>query len=221
MRAQINSKIVSYQVLKAKENEKPELEFMHESVKRPEVLMGTTYKIRTPQSPHALYLTINDMLLNEGTEYESRVPFELFLNSKAMDSYQWIIAITRLMSSMFRKGGNVAFIVDELKVVHDPAGGFWEKGKYYPSLVAKIGSVIELHLKHIGMIQQTELEPEQKQFIASKRAEFEALHGENKPADESISYPEKAVMCTSCNTKAMVLLDGCLCCLSCGFSKCG
>src|ERR1700761_6713370 len=93
---------------------------MHESVERPEVLIGSTFKIKTPVSDHAMYVTINDIILNEGTEYEQRRPFEIFINSKNLDHFQWIVALTRIISAVFRKGGDVTFLVDELKAVFDP-----------------------------------------------------------------------------------------------------
>ena len=96
---------------------------MHEKLERPEVLIGSTYKIKTPISDHAMYVTINDIVLNEGTEYEQRRPFEIFINSKNLDHFQWIVALTRIISAVFRKGGDVTFLVDELKAVFDPRGG--------------------------------------------------------------------------------------------------
>jgi hypothetical protein len=115
---------------------------MHEEIQRPEVLVGSTYKIKTPVSDHAMYVTINDIVLNEGTEYEQRRPFEVFINSKNLDHFQWIVALTRIISAVFRKGGDVAFLVDELKAVFDPRGGYWQPGgKFIPSIVAELGYV--------------------------------------------------------------------------------
>ena len=110
---------------------------MHEKLERPEMLQGSTYKVKTPVSDHAMYVTINDVILNPGTEHEQRRPFEIFINSKNLDHYQWIVALTRLMSAVFRKGGDVAFMVDELKAVFDPRGGYWQPGgKFMPSIIA-------------------------------------------------------------------------------------
>jgi hypothetical protein len=117
---------------------------MHEKLERPEMLIGQTYKIKTPISDHAMYVTINDILLNEGTEYEQRRPFEIFINSKNLDHFQWIVALTRIISAVFRKGGDVTFLVDELKAVFDPRGGYWQPGgKFMPSIIAELGHVIE------------------------------------------------------------------------------
>jgi hypothetical protein len=128
------------------------IERIREDMDRPEVLQGTTYKIKTPLSEHAIYITMNDIVLNAGTEHESRCPFELFVNSKNMEYFQWVVALTRLISSSFRAGNNLSYIVKELKSVADPVGGFWSNGIYYNSLVAKIGDVIETHLKSIGAL---------------------------------------------------------------------
>lgn len=190
---------------------------MHEHLKRPEVLLGSTYKIKTPQSEHALYITINDMILNAGTPREERRPYEIFINSKNMEHFQWVLALTRLISACFRKGGDVCFLVEEMKAVFDPKGGYFKKGGVFmPSLVAEIGHAIESHLKTIGIIKSEELSDHTKQILAEKRKEFEAMHGETPVG----TFPEKAVLCAKCSTKAMVLMDGCMTCLSCGDSKC-
>ena len=148
---------------------------MHEKLERPEVLIGSTYKIKTPISDHAMYVTINDIVLNEGTEYEQRRPFEVFINSKNLDHFQWIVALTRIISAVFRKGGDVTFLVDELKAVFDPRGGYWQPGgKFMPSIIAELGYVIEKHLQTIGLITQAQLDVHQQKMVDAKRAEFEA-----------------------------------------------
>ncbi|HET9817916.1 MAG TPA: NrdJb, partial [Rhodanobacteraceae bacterium] len=101
---------------------------MHEKLERPEVLIGNTYKIKSPLIEHAMYITINDIVLNAGTEFEMHRPFEIFINSKNMDNFQWIVALTRIMSAVFRKGGDVTFLVEELKAVFDPRGGYFKAG---------------------------------------------------------------------------------------------
>src|SRR5215475_10449822 len=112
---------------------------MHEKLERPEVLIGSTYKIKTPISDHAMYVTINDIVLNENTEFEQRRPFEIFINSKNLDHFQWIVALTRIISAVFRKGGDVTLLVDELKAVFDPRGGYWQPGgKFMPSIIAEL-----------------------------------------------------------------------------------
>lgn len=113
---------------------------MDESLQRPETLIGMTYKIKSPLFEHALYVTVNDIVLNAGTPHEQRRPFEIFINSKNMDHFQWIVALTRIMSAVFRKGGDCTFLVEELKAVFDPRGGYLKKGGVYmPSIVAEIG----------------------------------------------------------------------------------
>jgi len=225
MTHKITKKIVGYKVLTKddvepvkQEPEQPSLESMNENLARPEVLLGSTYKIKTPQSEHALYITINDMILNAGTAHEERRPYEIFINSKNMEHFQWVLALTRLISAVFRKGGDACFLVEEMKAVFDPHGGYFKKGGVFmPSLVAEIGYAIESHLKHIGMIKPEKMTDHQKNFLDEKRKEFEAQHGES----EGQAFPEKAVLCNKCSTKAMVLMDGCMTCLNCGESKCG
>jgi len=194
---------------------------MHEKLERPEMLVGSTYKVKTPVSDHAMYVTINDIILNEGTEHEKRRPFEIFINSKNLDHYQWIVALTRIISAVFRKGGDVTFLVEELKAVFDPRGGYWQSGgKFMPSIIAELGYIVERHLVMIGMMSAPELDEGQKQLIAEKRAQFEESQKQTDAFSES-EYPEGAQLCTKCNTTAVIMMDGCMTCLSCGDSKCG
>ncbi len=231
MTYQIEKKITGYRVLTSEDKAAAELamkeaktrdvESMHENVARPEILYGSTYKIKTPQSEHALYITINDMILNQGTEHEERRPYEVFINSKNMEHFQWVLALTRVISAVFRKGGDACFLVEELKAVFDPKGGYFKKGGVFmPSLVAEIGCAIESHLKQIGMLKDREFDDHQQQFLAAKRKEFEAIHQSSPELDESGSFPAKALLCVKCQTKAVVLMDGCMTCLNCGDSKC-
>ena len=194
---------------------------MHERLERPEVLVGSTYKIKTPISDHAMYVTINDIVLNEGTEYEQRRPFEVFINSKNLDHFQWIVALTRIISAVFRKGGDVTFLVDELKAVFDPRGGYWQPGgKFMPSIIAELGHVIEKHLQTIGLIRKTQLDVHQQKMVDAKRAEFEA-RAKQADAFAKSHFPEGAQLCGRCSTAAVVMMDGCMTCLNCGDSKCG
>jgi len=193
---------------------------LHEKLERPEMLIGSTYN-KTPLSEHALYVTINDIILNHGTPNELRRPFEIFINSKNMDHFQWIVALTRIVSAVFRKGGDVTFLVEELRSVFDPRGGYFKKGgKYMPSLVAEIGDAIECHMRMIGLLKDDGLDEHQKKLVQEKRAQFEAASGS---VDDSGcgDFPEGSQLCVKCHTKAVVQMDGCLTCLNCGDSKCG
>ncbi|MDH3273744.1 MAG: NrdJb [Gammaproteobacteria bacterium] len=194
---------------------------MHEKLERPEMLVGSTYKVKTPISDHAMYVTINDIILNQGTEHEKRRPFEIFINSKNLDHYQWIVALTRIISAVFRKGGDVAFLVDELKAVFDPRGGYWQSGgKFMPSIIAELGYIVEKHLISIGLMAAPGLDEAQQKLIAEKRAEFEESKKQEDAFSES-DYPAGAQLCAKCSTAAVIMMDGCMTCLSCGDSKCG
>jgi hypothetical protein len=233
----IDKKITDYAVVKPEDKEKAKAEekrisdmetsaggkviHMTESIERPEMLVGSTYKVKTPVSDHAMYITINDIVLNKGTDHEQRRPFEIFINSKNLDHFQWIVALTRIISAVFRKGGDITFLVEELKAVFDPRGGYWKPGgKFMPSLIAEIGSVIEEHLKTIGMLKDEGLDEHQQKLVEQKRAEFEA-QSKQKDAFTQSDYPAGATLCAKCNTAAVVMMDGCMTCLSCGDSKCG
>jgi hypothetical protein len=225
---EIKSKIVGYEVVKAEqpqaEPEKPENNVvqMHESVERPEMLLGSTYKIKTPLSDHALYISIDDIILNEGTEHEQRRPFEIFINSKNMENFQWVLALTRVISAVFRKGGDCTFLVEELKAVFDPKGGYFKRGgKFMPSLVAEIGEAIENHMRMIGMIK-SDLDEHQLAFIEKKKQEITAQAKKPEVShEEDSSFPAGASLCGKCSTKAVIYMDGCMTCLNCGDSKCG
>ncbi len=194
---------------------------MDETLQRPETLVGMTYKIKSPLFEHALYVTINDVVLNAGTPFEQRRPFEIFINSKNMDHFQWIVALTRIMSAVFRKGGDCTFLVEEMKAVFDPRGGYLKKGGIYmPSIVAEIGGVVERHLISIGMMEGQGLDEVQRQYLAEKRAAYEATQGATT-AEPGEGFPAGAQLCGKCSTKAVVQMDGCATCLNCGHSKCG
>ena len=194
---------------------------MNEKLERPDMLVGSTYKVKTPVSDHAMYVTINDIVLNEGTDFEKRRPFEIFINSKNLDHYQWIVALTRIMSAVFRKGGDVNFLVEELKAVFDPRGGYWQAGGVFmPSIIAELGYIIEKHLVQIGMLKLVEPSEAQQTLIDEKRAEYEAQR-KQKDAFAEPTFPVGAQLCGKCSTAATVMLDGCMTCLNCGYSKCG
>ena len=228
MAVKIAKKIVGYKVVEAApetpqsdEDLSRAIEKMNENVTRPEALRGSTFKIKTPLSEHALYITINDIVLNEGTAHEQRRPYEIFINSKNMDHFQWVLALTRVVSAVFRKGGDCTFLVEELKAVFDPKGGYFKRGgKFMPSLVAEIGECIEKHLMQIGMLESEEISDHQKRIMDEKRAQFEARSSESSN-DEPNPYPAGSQLCGKCMTKAVILMDGCMTCLSCGDSKCG
>ena len=226
MAIKIDQKIIAYEVKKDEvagdiKIAESNVVHMHEKLERPETLIGSTYKIKTPLTEHALYVTINDIVLNQGTEHEKRRPFEIFINSKSMDHFQWIVALTRIISAVFRKGGDATFLVEELRSVFDPRGGYFKKGKYTPSLVAEIGDAIECHMKMIGMIRTEEPSAAHKQFIAEKRAAHQSREHGSPTTDENGGFPAEAQLCVKCSTKAVIKMDGCMTCLNCGDSKCG
>ncbi len=171
--------------------------YISEPLDRPQQLEGQTYKLKWPDSEHAIYVTINDIILNG-----HRRPFEIFINSKNMEHFAWTVALTRMISAVFRRGGDVSFVVEELKAVFDPRGGAWMQGKYIPSILAAIGGVIERHLIAIGFI------------------EGEGLGLKADPRAEVVGLP-RGKACASCGSYEMKMLEGCMTCLSCGYSKCG
>lgn len=228
MAIKIEKKIVGYQVhtnkkqeVKVEEPQAPKPVEMNETIERPDFLLGSTYKVKTPVSEHALYITINDIVLNQDTDHEVRRPYEVFINSKSMEHFQWVIALTRVISAVFRKGGDITFLVEELSSVYDPNGGYYKKGGVFmPSLVAEIGAVIEKHMKSIGLIEQEEMSDHTKQILAEKKAQFESRQEEQADGKDN-PFPANATLCKKCHNKSVIVMDGCQTCLNCGDSKCG
>ena len=227
MAIKIDKKITGYNLVTpeskaAEAKEASNVIAMGEPLSRPDILVGSTYKIKTPVTEHALYITINDVIMHEGTPQEHRRPFEIFINSKNMEHFQWIVALTRVMSAVFRKGGDVTFLVEELKSVFEPSGGYFKKGgKFVPSLVAEIGEVVEKHLQNIGMLQKVGLDQHQQKLVEEKRTEYYEKHAQAGEEMNAEGFPKGASLCAKCNTKASIIMDGCLTCLNCGESKCG
>jgi len=173
--------------------------YMSEPLDRPAALDGQTYKLKWPDSEHAIYLTVNDVVING-----HRRPFEIFINSKNMEHYAWTVALTRMISAVFRRGGDVSFVVEELKAVFDPRGGAWIKGKYIPSILAAIGGVIEQHMIAIGFL------------------EGEGLGLKQDPQSQVVNLDGgKGKACPSCGQYDLRMVEGCMTCGSCGYSKCG
>ena len=196
----IERKIVGYSVVKEQHEVKV---VFNERVERPEELSGRTYKLKTPLSESALYITINNCEVNGQLR-----PFEVFINSKTMVHFQWVVALTRVMSAVFRKGGEVSFLIEELKSVFDPAGGAFFKGKYAPSLVAQIGDVLETHLTSLGLyVRDDSLQQAAVSMMAEKKGKKDATS-------------DGAVLCNQCLEVSVVLSGGCKTCTSCGASSC-
>ncbi|MBE0533151.1 MAG: adenosylcobalamin-dependent ribonucleoside-diphosphate reductase [Rhodospirillales bacterium] len=185
---------------------------------RPDALPGATYKVMWPESDHAIYITLNDLLDDTGR----RRPFEVFINSKNMEHYAWTVALTRMISAVFRRGGDVSFVVEELKAVFDPRGGQWMGGRYVPSLLAAIGEVIERHMIAIGFLKRPGARDEgdarrQPQVAAMGGDDHEAGHGRDGHGGASGMLRQ----CPKCAQASLVRQEGCDTCTSCGYSKCG
>ena len=172
--------------------------YMTEPLDRPGELTGQTYKLKWPDSEHAIYITVND-ILHQGQQR----PFEVFINSKNMEHFAWTVALTRMISAVFRRGGDVSFVVEELKAVFDPRGGAWIQGKYVPSILAAIGGVIEKHMISTG-------------FLAG-----EGMGLKSDPHAEVVNMKPKGNACSSCGQYTLRMVEGCMTCTDCGYSKCG
>jgi ribonucleoside-diphosphate reductase alpha chain len=185
--------------------------YMTRPLDRPEALPGRTYKLRWPESDHALYITINDVV-QDGR----RRPFEVFINSKNMEHYAWTVGLTRMISAVFRRGGDVSFVVEELKAVFDPRGGCWMDGRYVPSLLAAIGSVIERHMIDVGFL------PDPKRAMEELPVEARLkLAAPAAPAQAGGVFDQRLRQCPKCGTAGLIRQEGCDLCTSCGYSRCG
>ena len=188
--------------------------YIAQPLDRPEDLPGKTYKIKWPGSDHAIYITINDVV-QDGR----RRPFEIFINSKNMEHYAWTVALTRMISAVFRRGGDVSFVVEELKAVFDPRGGQWMEGRYVPSLLAAIGGVIERHLIEIGFLAPADL----PRITEAADQRLRIAAGAREPSDGGASEAAAMKMgqCPNCGAASLTHQEGCDNCLNCGFSRCG
>src|SRR5690554_1853114 len=213
MAVKIDKKITGYAVVAPEDKDKPvagasvprekaeaelprkaDIIHMHERIERPEVLIGSTYKIKSPLVEHAMYVTINDIVLNADTEHEQRRPFEIFVNSKSMEHFQWIVALTRIMSAVFRKGGDVTFLVEEMKAVFDPRGGYFKAGGVYmPSLVAELGYIVEEQRQTIGLLQDPEMSEWRREMVVGERRQYEDRSKKN--ADVSARGEDAGPVC--------------------------
>jgi len=189
--------------------------YMTRPLDRPDSLPGETYKVKWPDSDHALYITVND-ILQDGR----RRPFEVFINSKNMEHYAWTVALTRMISAVFRRGGDVSFVVEELKAVFDPRGGHWVQGRYVPSLLAAIGEVIERHMVRIGFLPGDGADADLTQ--ARRATAAVSAPPEPSAAEPGVRPPEaRPTQCPRCAQPTLVRQEGCDLCTSCGYSKCG
>jgi len=185
--------------------------YMAQPLDRPAALEGHTYKLKWPENEHAIYITINDILIGG-----HRRPFEVFINSKNMEHYAWTVALTRMISAVFRRGGDVSFVVEELKAVFDPRGGAWMGGRYIPSILAAIGGVIEQHMVAIGFIAGEGMGLKSDPYPAPEAAPAAAA-----PTAMTADGRPSGPACPSCGAYEMSMVEGCMTCRSCGFSKCG
>ena len=194
-----------------------EIVYMAQPLQREPVLEGLTYKLRWPSSDHAIYITIND--INQGGR---RRPFEIFINSKNLEHYAWTVALTRMISAIFRRGGDVTFVVEELKAVFDPQGGQWINGRYVPSLLAAIGGVVESHMLRIGFLTPR-ASPEEAAVVephALAPGQEKAAGGPGDGALAAAVVPRGRI-CPRCNHPALHHREGCWVCDNCSYSKCG
>lgn len=184
---------------------------MHEAVERPEKLIGATIKIKNQFVENAIYMTVNHIVLNPGTKHESVRPFEVFLNTKDASMAQHFAAITRLLSAVFRKGGDFTFVIEELKSIHDPRGGcFLPGGRFVNSVMHHIALELEAHFQEIGAMRLPELAEEVKATLEAKTEQA-----------RQVGALDNAATCPKCHEQKYVLMDGCSTCLDCGYSKCG
>lgn len=201
----ITSKIVGWAVNKTTDD-KGNTHEVREAVtlERPRVVVGRTYKISPAVTDSAMYITINDVIEDDGQHR----PVEMFINTKHVAHQQWITALTRMVSAIFRKPGPYLFVADELEQIYDPQGGYFEGGKMMPSVVAHVAATLREHFIYIGAMEAPALTSAQVEMIEEKKA-------------VAVAKGVKMQLCPKCNEKALIMMDGCMTCTSCGDSKCG
>jgi ribonucleoside-diphosphate reductase alpha chain len=191
-----------------------EIVYMAQPLQREPVLEGLTYKLRWPSSDHAIYITINDI-----NQAGRRRPFEIFINSKNLEHYAWTVALTRMISAIFRRGGDVTFVVEELKAVFDPQGGQWINGRYVPSLLAAIGGIVETHMLRIGFLAPSPEDARLAEPFAVAARQDRAVG--DTPDSAGAGTLARGRICPRCNHPALHHREGCWVCDNCSYSKCG
>lgn len=200
----IDKKIVGWKV-RTKEDANGDIAVQEvASLERPRVIEGRTYKISPAVTDCAMYITINNIELDDGTIR----PFEIFISSKHVAHQQWITALTRMVSAIFRKPGPYTFVADELEQIFDPQGGYFADQKMMPSVVAHVAAILREHFEHIGALEKRGLTDAQQVVITEKKAQA---------AEKGVAMQ----MCSKCHEKAVIMMAGCMTCTSCGESKCG
>lgn len=203
----ITQKIVGWSVNEKKAQDEQGNQYIvqqPETLERPRVVEGRTYKINPAVTDSAMYITINDTIMEDGT----RRPLEMFINTKHVAHQQWITALTRMISAIFRKPGSYQFVVEELKQIFDPQGGYFAGGKMMPSVVAHVAEVLQEHFENIGAMEKPQLTAVQMEVIAEKHA-------------AAVEKGIEMQVCPKCHAEAMIMMDNCLTCTACGESKCG
>lgn len=189
---------------------------------RPEVMNGTTYRLRTPYGN--MYVTIND---------DEHGPFEIFSQlGKAGGFFQaQTEAICRMISLNLRSGVSVNEVIDQLKGIRGPDMMFSNGGTIH-SLPDAIAKVLESHMKR----GQRELaldfgkdKSEETSAVATAAVEeieakvYDAATREREPAaahKTALADLGHAPACPDCGDM-LTYEEGCLNCHTCGFSKCG
>ncbi len=194
-------------------NAASEVVYLNKPQQREPVLSGRTYKLKWPTSDHALYITIND-----SCENGRRRPFEIFINTKSLEHYAWVVALTRMISAIFRRGGDVSFVIEELQAIFDPKGGVWMGGRYVPSLIAAIGNIIEQHMRETGALaNHTVTTPQTRKAAGADTTPEKATI----IATPTPPFPQNTRFCPKCNQPSLAHREGCLSCTTCGYSECG
>ena len=217
MAHKIDKKITNWSIKKEPDQIQPEplkpkeYDIMGEHIKRAEKLNGSTIKIKSPNTESAVFVTINHIVLNQGTEFEKIYPYEVFIQSKDNDHMQWVNVLARAISALLREGKDISFFITEMKETHSPRSGYMKKGKFIPSLVADIGYTLEEHFFELGYLKKEDNVNIAKEILAQKGIVVSETKGD---------YPSHAQECKECGEKAAIMMDGCVVCLACGSSKC-
>jgi len=170
---------------------------------RQDVLNAKVYKLKSSFVDYAIYITLSYKLDDNG----NRIPYEIFINSKDLTKSAEYAVLTRLISAVFRRSEDPTFIIEELKSIYDPNGGHFKEGRYYPSIYAEIGDILEKFFFDIGIMKKKERKEMSEQGPAA-------------PKKDEINLELK--ICPKCGQKSLKLEGGCMACMNpdCGYSKC-
>jgi len=180
---------------------------------RPDIVPGNTHKVKWPTTGDNIYITVTNV---DGE------PLELFIKHQDSSIGEWTDALSRMVTGVMRRGGDLRFIVDQLSKVGSTSGGAFVDGVYRPSVVAAIAGVVEKEFKSLGVYERAIGMPigNNKNDEAEPTAEALQAKDATERKDEHVSVANGAP-CPNCKQPFLRRESGCDSCALCGYLRCG